>query len=164
LKLSDIGTSITDLDDLRQRLDDADDTPGDVTLTRNADGFVLDIRIANPLDGKADLDVDGLAGALQLNGTLRMQANVSVHLVVGLNAQGFFIDPNTADPTIVVTGLSADGDLNGGGRLGLVDVDVEGGELATAEGVAITASLLGTGPLNTGRSGCEGGADRGAEK
>src|SRR5262249_31744682 len=55
-QLSDIGDSIVTLDDLVTALDALDDTPGNVTLTNNADGSVrLNIEVARELEGDADV-------------------------------------------------------------------------------------------------------------
>ena len=84
---------MTSLDDLRDKLDALDDIPGNVSYTNANDVLRFDMTVKKTLSGQALLDVSALSGAVKLNGTLDLSADVTVHLIFGVDDSGFFIDP-----------------------------------------------------------------------
>ncbi|HEY4634069.1 MAG TPA: hypothetical protein VIH00_09155, partial [Candidatus Limnocylindrales bacterium] len=137
--------SIPTFAELRQRLDDLDSTPGNVTLTETADTTTIDMRIVRDVDGAGEIDVDALAGAIFLKGSGEFSADVTLHLVFGVDEHGFFIDP-TPDPELTVRNLQVQGDAEAGGNLGLLDVQVSDFDLTTDPGVALSVDLVEPGP------------------
>src|SRR6185295_3730394 len=89
-RLEDIGTeAIPDLATLVQILD----TLGDITVTEQGDTTLFDLTISNrTVEGAAELDIDALGGALFLHGDVEMSAVIDLHLVFGVDGQGFFVE------------------------------------------------------------------------
>ena len=67
---------IGSLAELRQVLDELDETDGNVTLTEVGGVSTIDFRMDREIDGAADIDVDVLGGALTLQGRVDIEADV----------------------------------------------------------------------------------------
>jgi hypothetical protein len=147
-----IGTQLTDPAAIRAKLDGLDGTPGNVTLAQVGSALRYDVRIVKPLTGTADLDLDALDGLINLNGTVRISADVSLHVVLGVDATGFYIDPTAfAEPELVVSNLriegsAADERISGHGRFGFLEVELTDGELRLDPDVRLEVDLLAPGP------------------
>lgn len=152
-QLEDIGTDITTLSDLRARLDDLDEIPNNVTLTESTAVACLDVQIHSKFESDADLDgILAADGKISLDGLVELSADVQVHFILGADANGFYIDtaamscdttgePPTsiAPPEIVLSNLQAK--IEGGGRLGFLEVAFEDGTLALDPDVRIEVDL-----------------------
>ncbi|MEA2734386.1 MAG: hypothetical protein QOE14_837, partial [Humisphaera sp.] len=113
--------TITDLDALKDALDALDGTAGNVTLnttTNDNDGDgtmdpTFTVQILNrPLDGIVNLDVNAMSalGEIQLGGALEVTADVTLNVVFGVDAEGFFLKPSAAGtPAIRLSNFEIDG-------------------------------------------------------
>src|SRR5581483_8032764 len=129
--LADIGTSITTLTDLRDRLDALDDTPGNVTLTQLGGVTTFDVKVTKTLDGPADLDLEALGGDVNVSGTADVSADVTMHIVFGVDSEGFFINTvSNADPLLTVSNVKLEDSVQGEGRFGFTDVALTDGTLS----------------------------------
>ncbi len=145
--ISDIGSSIATPEDLRARLDGLDDVDGNVTLTQTDTLTRYDVHIKKTLTGSADLKVQALGGAVDLEGTLEVSANVSLHVVFGVDADGFFIDAaSNSDPELVINNLRISGEAKGAGRLGFLEVTLSNATLEVDPGVTLSVKLHEPGP------------------
>src|SRR5262249_22907230 len=52
----------------------------------------FDVQFTKTIDGNTGLNLQALGGALSLNGSVDVSVDVHVHLVFGLDGQGFYID------------------------------------------------------------------------
>jgi 6-phosphogluconolactonase (cycloisomerase 2 family) len=147
--LADIGTTITTPEALRQALDDLDTTPGNVTLTFDAQGFPrFDVQIDKTLDTTADLDLQALGGALSLTGTIDLSLDVHAHLVFGLDTHGFYLDPSAPrdaqgrpEPELTLSNLQVSGDLTGAGNFGFLQVAIDNPTLTVDPSVRLTVDI-----------------------
>ena len=147
--LTDIGTDrIPTLDDLRQRLDDLDDVPSNVALNPRGTPVgttLLDVKIVDKtLTGVADLllDTELFGGTVNVAGLMGLQADVTMHIRVGVDDQGFFIDPgNNPDPEFVVRNLRFSGNVSAQGKFGIVEASLSGGSLQFDEAIRISIDL-----------------------
>ena len=94
--LSAIGSStIPDFATLQQDLLGLSDPsdPGSVTYGGPATGDVqFDATINKTLDGTTDLDLEALGGTVSLTGSVDVSMMVHVHLIFGVDSEGFYID------------------------------------------------------------------------
>src|SRR5262249_47347128 len=126
-QIADIGVTITTPEQLRQALDDLDDQPGNVSLTTTPDGGVrYDVRFTKTLTGEADVNLSAFGGSLFLHGDVEISTDVTVHLVFGVDAQGFYIDagaPRDAqgnpEPELTLGNIRVGGDFEAGGAFGI---------------------------------------------
>ena len=133
---------VTSLDDLRDKLDALDDVPGNVSYTSDANGVRFDMQVKKTLSGEAHLDVYAVGGAVNLTGALDLSADVSVHLVFGVDANGFFIDAATnPDPELVVRNVQVTGQVSGEGQIGFLGVTLSAGTISMDPGVTLTVKL-----------------------
>jgi hypothetical protein len=140
--LADIGSTIATLDDLRNQLDALDNIPGNVTFTQANGVTRFDVQVHKTLSGTADLNLDGLGGSLNIGGSIDVSADVALHIVFGVDANGFFIDPRgTSDPLLTVSNLQIDGNVQGAGQFGFLDVTLNGATLTVDPAVQITVQL-----------------------
>ena len=94
------------------------------------------MHVTKTLSGTADLDLNALGGAVELSGRLEVSADVALHLIFGIDSDGFFIDAESSqDPELVVSNLQISGDVEGTGRLGFLGVE-SGGEFHGGQGDA----------------------------
>ena len=149
--LSEIGQSITSLDDLRDRLDALDNIPGNVTYTYTppvspiAPGDVgsvrFDLQIVKDLSGDATVHVGEDGTSIQIDGTAGITAQVALHLTFGVDTNGFFVDASAnPDPELVVSNIRID-DIDANGRFGLTDVSVSNPQLTFDPLVKLSADL-----------------------
>jgi hypothetical protein len=123
--LSEIGRSITTLAALRNVIDGLDEVADNVSMFENSDGVLFDVEVRKSLTGLASLDLRGLLGAVDVDGHAEVTADVTLHLVFGTDARGFFIEAErNPDPEVTVGNLRITGDAAGTGRLGLTDVSL----------------------------------------
>jgi hypothetical protein len=143
-QLADIGQSITTADELRDRVDALDDVPGNVTYSDSGGVIRFDVRVTKTLSGIADLGVLTPDGKASVSGTIDALAEVSLHVIFGLDAQGFFIDTlHNPDPLLVVRNLrnDPDGGVDAVGRIGSLDVNVTAGTLQFDPQFAVAVNL-----------------------
>ncbi|MEW6159625.1 MAG: hypothetical protein AB1813_19525, partial [Verrucomicrobiota bacterium] len=144
LAISSIGTVITDPTALELRLEALDANPSNVTLTTTSDGFRFDMQVATTFGGKSRIDIAGVGGTVSLSGELEILADISVHLVFGIDSNGFFIDPlAVTGPEITVTNVrvGSGGTVTGRGQLGFIEVQLQDGVLQFDPSVQITVNL-----------------------
>jgi hypothetical protein len=140
--MADIGTNITTLDDLRAHLLALDPINGQVTLTQDDGVTTFDVLIHKNLSGQAILDAQAMNGKVDLSGTVDVSADVTFHLIFGVDSAGFFIDPiSTLDPVFSVSNIQIDGVVQGAGQFGFAGVDINGGTLQVDPAVNVTVSL-----------------------
>ncbi len=145
--LSDIGDTIATTDALRERLDGLDDIPGNVVLTQIGDVTRYDVQVRKPLRGTVDLDMEAFGGNLTLGGTLEISANLTLHLIVGVDARGFFIDAGgSPGAELLVDNFHVDGHLEGRGRVGFLEVVLTGTTLTMDPDVRVSLDLREPGP------------------
>ena len=138
--LSEIGVSILSLADLVAQLDDLDDVAGNVILDEVSDrdgdsvaDTTLSIQIARRLGGSADivLQSDYGAGDVDLHGDLDASIDVVLDLVLGIESiNGIFIETAGGASELSISGLQLEGELEGHGRLGFLEVYLKEAELA----------------------------------
>src|SRR5262249_38269727 len=96
---------------LRERLDDLDQTDGNVTFARSGDGFVFDMTVATTLDGVTALDLEAFGGTLFLQGNIHLSVDIGLHLIFGVDSQGFFFQPTApGDHTLTLSHIQIDSD------------------------------------------------------
>jgi len=105
------------------------------------------------LEGKTDLDVSGLNGIVNLKGTVEISVDIRVHIVLGVDADGFYIDPDapsdgsgSPEPELVVSNIQVGGDISASGRLGFLTVTFTGAALTVDPEVAVAIDLVEPGP------------------
>ncbi|HEV3003498.1 MAG TPA: hypothetical protein VGX78_03515, partial [Pirellulales bacterium] len=146
--LDDIGDGIDSASALRDKLDALDSVPGNVTLTETATETRFDVHIQKTVSGTADLNVDesALGGSISLHGQLDVSADISLHLVFGVDAHGFFIDTTQTDPELVINNLHVSGDVTGAGSIGFLGVTLTGGTITFDPADSLSISLHEPGP------------------
>jgi hypothetical protein len=145
--LADIGTTITTLADLRDRLDALDDTPGNVTLTQLNGVTTFDVQVTKTLDGPADLDLEALGGDINVSGTADISADVTIHIVFGVDSEGFFINTvSNTDPVLTVSNVKLEDSVQGEGRFGFTEVALTDGTLSLDPLAKLSVTLRDPGP------------------
>ncbi len=145
--LEDIGTGITTLADLRDRLDALDDTPDNVRLTQLNGVTTFDVQVTKTLDGHTDLDLQALGGDISVSGTADVSADITLHIIFGVDADGFFIDTaGNPDPLLTVGNVQLEEGVEGDGRFGFTDVTLTDGTLTFDPLVKLSVALRETGP------------------
>jgi RTX calcium-binding nonapeptide repeat (4 copies) len=140
--IGDIGTTITTLGDLRARLAALDAGGGSVSLIQDETGIRFDVLVHQTLSGPSLLEAEAESGNIDLSGTVDVSADVAFHLIFGVDANGFYIDPvSTQDPMLTVTNLMIDGDIQGDGQFGFTDVLVTDGTLSVDPSVNFTLNV-----------------------
>ena len=124
LSFSDIGSFIDTPEELRQRLDDIDDTDGNVTFTESDGVTRFNVEIRTEIESLVELDVDALAGLIEYEGNFELESDVVLRLVLGIDDQGGFIDVDNSDPEIVLSGLEFKGSPNAEGKVGFLGVSL----------------------------------------
>ena len=145
--LDQIGRTITTLADLRQAFDDLDNTPGNVTYTSQAGQTAFDITVHKTIAGEVTIAIDALGGLLQINGNLHLKTDAALHLILGVDNLGFYIQTDAfPDPELVLSNLVVDGEITGTGRFGFLGVKLSGGTLETNPGVKLSLNIKEPGP------------------
>ena len=148
--LSEIGNSITSLDELRQKLDDLDGTPDNVTYTDVGGVIRFDAEVQRTLAARPILTSKPWTGRFNVGGTMKVSADVTMHLVFGTDSQGFFIDASGgAEPLLTVKNISITGDVDGGGEFGFLEVDLKNATLTVDPSVKLSVHLQDPGPIRT---------------
>lgn len=125
---------------IRQKFDDLDDLPGNVVLVEENGVTRYDVRVVKVLHGQSSLDDALLGGLVRINGVLDFSARVSLHVVLGVDASGFFVETDaSAEPELVVDQLSASAE--GMGVIGFLGVELTHGTLTTAPGVGFAVNI-----------------------
>ena len=135
----------TDLEAFCAALDDLDETTGNVILGGDEQHPVFDVTISRHFEGTSGLDIQAL-GLIELAGKLTVGADVTMHITFGLDASGFFIDPDAdTDPEFVISNLSVD-EVEGHGKFGFLGVEVVEASLVMDEDVRIEIDYVPPGP------------------
>ncbi len=146
--IAEIASSLDTAEKVRAALDDLDDTPGNVTLTEVGNVTTFDVRVLKTLAGTADLAVNALGGTLDLEGHVEISADVALHIVVGIDADGFFIDADASgEPELVVGNVRIGGQLDAEGRFGMLGVTMAGATLAMDPLVKLSIDLADPGTV-----------------
>src|SRR5262249_23025876 len=113
------------------------------TLAQSGDGFTFDVTVSNvALDGTAALDLEAFGGSLALQGSIDLSMDVTLHVVFGVDSQGFFIEPTApGDHLLTLSNISIAGDLHVGGDIGIVSVSISNASLVFDQSVQITLDL-----------------------
>lgn len=146
LSLDEIGVTIQTFEDLAARLDALDSTPN-VSMTLDpATGLpTYEVQANVRLTGVSGMDFAALGGLAELSGLAEVSADVAIDITLGLDERGFFVDLDNATPEFVVSGFSVS-QVDGFGRLGLLQVNLDGGMLAVDSNARLTLDLINPGP------------------
>ena len=145
--ITDIGNSITTLDDLRNKLDGLDAIPDNVSYTQVGGVTRFDVEVKRTLDGKADLNLQAMDGAINVHGAVDISADVTMHLVFGTDDKGFFIDASGgAEPLLTVQNIAISGKVDGGGEFGFLEVDLKNATMTVDPSVKLSVQLHEPGP------------------
>ena len=141
--LGSLGTSILDPNAIQQLFDGLDDTPGNVSYTQDGTQTLYDIRFTKTLDSMSDLDLSLLGGSFTLKGDAQVSADIDVHLRLGVDDHGFFIDVSggDADPILTVSHFSISGDVAVEGLFGLLSLGLTDTSLISDPHVKLTVAL-----------------------
>jgi hypothetical protein len=91
---------------------------------------------------QAALNIEALGGAVDLEGTLDIRADLNVHLVFGVDADGFFLDPDSnSEPEVSVSNLQIGGKVQGSGRFGFLEVKLTNATLNVDPQVKVAINL-----------------------
>ncbi|MBI2924677.1 MAG: carboxypeptidase regulatory-like domain-containing protein, partial [Verrucomicrobia bacterium] len=159
LRLSDIGTTLTDASALQTTLDAMDDIAGNVTVTVNADNTTGRIIFGDPRDLEnkpfrrtlgfsIPLDLDLLNGALTLSGHLELAADIELRLEIGVDENGFYVatDHLAADaiprPELIIRNIRVTGDVTGFANFGILQVKLTDASLALDSALGVQIDLL----------------------
>src|SRR5204863_10190843 len=115
-----------------------------LTETTNADGetiSVLDIRILREFDGGGLIDISVFDGNLALKGNVTYSFEVELHLIAGVDENGFFIDANAVNPELTVSHIRLEGDVTAIGRLAFLEISLTDGQLHLDDQVRFTVDL-----------------------
>src|SRR5262249_35571029 len=112
-------------------LDSVTVPPGAVSVTEDPmTGFMrFVVDLTRTLSGTADVDLSAFGGSLTLAGSVTVSADVELHLVFGVDANGFYIDPLASElmggPELLIHHITIDAStLDASGDFGLVNVDI----------------------------------------
>ena len=142
-----IGSTILTNAALRDALDGLDTTPGNVSFTVVGPETRFVMQIKKTLSGTAKLAVNLFDGVLQLDGNLTISADITLNLVFGVDARGFFLETNaSADPELYVSNFQVAGTVAGVGRFGFLEVRMDNASLTTDPDVKLGINLLEPGP------------------
>jgi hypothetical protein len=123
-------------------LDDLPDSPGVTLLDSGPDGVRYDIEEQPTLTATAALDLSLLSGTFNLGGTIDVGATVDLHLIVGVDDGGFYVDTrdDQGNPYTMITvhNLSVSGDINADGAYGLVSVGLDDATLTSNVDLTLT--------------------------
>lgn len=142
LDLESIGNSITTPAQLRDALDALDTIPGNVVLTQSAGATRFAVQVQRRMEGEARVDVSGLDGTISLAGRVRIGADVKLNLVFGIDAKGFYIDPNASlQPELSISNIQSVGAVVADGRFGFLGVGLKDGGLTFDPTVTVAIDL-----------------------
>src|SRR5262249_3366517 len=141
MRLEEIGTTITTPGELQQRLQQFVGAGGGVQLVQHATQVRFDLVVERDLDGDTDLHAAALAGFVTLDGEAAVTAKVRLHLIFGVDSQGFFIDAGN-NPEAEFTVSNIHGTAEGQGRLGPLEVALHDGTFSMAPHVSLALNLI----------------------
>ncbi len=139
--LANLRNLAADADALEALLEGLDDVPNNVSKTEAGSTTKFDVRVVKTLPGIAALEVSGLGGLLGLQGTIELEIDVELHLIIGLDEFGFFVEL-APDAELVLSNLRAEDTLLGEGHIGFLGVRLEEGSIATGADVRIEVNLI----------------------
>ena len=135
--------SIPSLEALRQVLDDLDATEGNVTLEQEGDSARFDVTVTKTVTGVAALEIEEMDGALDLEGFAEMSIDVTLHIVIGVDEEGFYIDANRAgEPELILRNLQLLGVEDVTGTFGVSGVALESTTLTVDPTFEVAVDLL----------------------
>ncbi len=113
------------------RLDGTPFQPGDTFQ----DGVIFDVELTKEIGGVVDIGVAGdaliaqlgspiVADAVDIDGLAEITTDVTLDLIFGVDADGFFIQPDAAAAELSIGDFELDGDLDVSGRFGFLGVDL----------------------------------------
>src|SRR5258706_1864613 len=147
LRFEDIASLTTK--ELEQRLEALDDNPDNVFYDEATGRF--DVTIAKNISGTADVDVSVLGGSVTLAGEVTISADITLHVVFGVDERGFFIDGGAVTNELVINHLAIGSDLAAGGHFGFLDVEIGNFAVAFDPGIGVALDL--TQPTSADASG-----------
>ena len=151
--LDELGTlAVGNVTALRQKLDDLDSTPGNVQLYQSGSEFLIDMTIDKTVDGVSALDLQALGGSLSLSGNIHLSVDIGLHLIFGVDSQGFFFEPTAAgDHLITLSHIVVDGDVAASADIGVMSATISNATLTFDPSVQINVDL--TAPSSVGADG-----------
>ncbi len=141
--VSQIGTQITTSAEFIAALNSLSDS-GDSKVTETEDSGVTryDVTIDRTFTGDANLGVSD--GLFSLAGSASFSVEASLHIVFGLDGQGFFLDPSKFQLTL--NHIQLLGDLSASGRIGFLGVTVSDARLTVDPNVQVVITMQDPGP------------------
>ncbi len=135
-----LATTVSSSAELAAKLDALDDVPGNVTLSEVGGVTTFVVQVEKQLSGIVGIELDGSAvldsltvddGTLTLAGQAEIGFDARLELTFGVDANGFFIQPNASAPELSVSNITLDGSmLNAEGNYGFQGVAVNGATVA----------------------------------
>jgi hypothetical protein len=121
----------------------------DVTNLSTASTQCYSIEADTTLSGGNDLAMSVFGGAFNLTGNVTVSFDVHLHMIVGVDSRGFFIEPNTdvSDPELTISNLQITGNVNGDGAFGLLGVGLNNASLAANFSLQLTLMAPTSDPL-----------------
>ncbi len=148
---ADIGTTITTMEGVRQALDALDTTANNVTLTQTADGFKFDVTVARTLTTTTNLSPG--KGNVALTSNTAVTADVTLHLVFGVDKYGFFFDTTpgpgatpASAPEVTIANIKTTSNAVTSGRFGFLQVTAPTSTITIDPAVKFTADLMESDP------------------
>ena len=146
------GPTIPDLATLDQDLLGLSDPayPGSVQVTQPNGGVQFDVTINKTLDGSANLDLEALGGTVTLTGSVNVSVLVHIHLIFGVDSEGFYIDTDLGEtsqgqplPMLTVDhiAISPDPDLTVSGDFGIFDITASSLTITVDQAIGASLSL-----------------------
>lgn len=136
LNLQALAADASSAGELAALLDALDDVDGNVTFSEVGGVTTFQVGVEKHLAGIAGIKLDGSAvldavsisdGKLTLEGQAEIGFDAKLALTFGIDASGFFIEPNASDPELSVTNITLDGSaLKAEGNYGFLGVEVSG--------------------------------------
>ena len=142
LSLGEIGedAEFSTPDLLRNALDALDATPNNVsfqelgldTPSEDDDALLFDVGISKSLSGPTDLAIaaDVLGGTVDLDGSIDISADLTLHVGLGVDEQGFYLQPLAGSaPEITFDHIRTNGETRAEGQLGFLGVTLTDGDI-----------------------------------
>ncbi|MBK8118789.1 MAG: hypothetical protein IPK39_05865 [Sulfuritalea sp.] len=131
-----------DFESLRALLDGLDFTPGNVTLTETGGFATYDVRVERTFGGDTSLDIAAFDGMLKVTGTATFSVDALLHVVIGVDEHGFFLDADAVTgPELVLDNISIVGDITATGRIGFLEVSLTAGSIELDPDVRVAIDL-----------------------
>ena len=131
-----LAANISSPTELVAYLDGLDSTPGNVTFTQVGGTTTFNMVVEKALNGIFGIELDGSAildsqnindGQLTLEGRAEVNFNARLALTFGVDANGFFLQPDAGAPELKISNLTIDGsDLRAEGNYGFQAIEVDG--------------------------------------